>query len=312
MVRNSKGGAVMEKVHPVSQHQKKFFGSWTALVTPFRHGQVDEESFARLIEWQIACGTTGLVILGTTGESPIVSFEEHTRIIEFAVRVVNGRVPVIAGTGANSTSEAEMLTQQAQKVGADACLSVVPYYNKPSQEGLYRHFRSIAENTSLPIILYDVPGRTVVSLEIATVLRLAEIPNIVGIKAATTDARKGCDLLRILGNDFLVFSGDDSANFSFMMLGAIGSISVTSNIVPSQMAEFWREGRAGNWQRAREIHFALESLNAVLFLETNPIMVKAAAHLMGLIDLEYRLPLCEPSEANMQKLKAVLASSGLI
>ena len=292
--------------------RKRFFGSITALVTPFDGSQFDQVAYAKLIEWQITFGTDGLVILGTTGEASVVPFEEHAHIIECAVKIVNGRIPVIAGTGANSTQEAVMLSKQAEALGADACLSVVPYYDKPTQEGLYRHFRMIAESTKLPIILYDVPGRTVTALETITVMRLMDIPNIVGIKLASGDMRKGSEILRLCGCKLLVFSGDDHTHFPLMMLGAVGGISVTSNVVPRKMAEFWFEGRAGNFLRSRQIHFELEPLNSALFLETNPIMVKAALHQMGMIKLGYRLPLCEPSEVNMSKLESVLYSFGLI
>lgn len=285
----------------------------TAIVTPFCNGKFDGERCEKLIDWQIAAGTTGLVVLGTTGESSTVPFAEHSKIIDFAVLAVDGRVPVIAGTGGNSTEEAVMLTQQAESIGADACLSVVPYYNKPSQEGLYRHFRMIAEKSSnFPIILYDVPGRTVVGLDPATVVRLAEIPNIIGIKSASGDMRKASDFLRMCPQDFLVFSGDDFTSFALMMLGGAGGISVTSNIVPDKVAEFWREGLAGNYQRAREIHFELEPLNQALFLESNPIMVKEALFMMKKISLEYRLPMCEPSGGNQNKLAERLIAMGLI
>ena len=292
---------------------KSFGGSMTAIVTPFCNGKFDGEVYKKLINWQIEERTTGLVFLGTTGESPTVSFAEHSKIIEFAVRAVDGRVPVIAGTGANSTEEAIMLTQQAESVGADACLSVVPYYNKPSQQGLYLHFRMIAEKSSnFPIILYDVPGRTGVGLDPATVVRLAEIPNVIGIKSASGDMRKASDFLRMCPKNFLVFSGDDFTSFALMMLGGAGGISVTSNIVPDKVAEFWREGLAGNWERARKIHFELELLNQALFLESNPIMVKAALAMMKKIALEYRLPMCEPSGGNHNKLEEILVAMGLI
>ena len=288
-------------------------GSLTALVTPFRNGRLDETSFIRLIEWQIASETNGLVILGTTGESPTVSFKEHLDILAFAIDTVGGRIPVIAGTGANATDEAIMLTQKAEALGADACLSVVPYYNKPSQAGLHLHFKTIAENTQLPILLYDVPGRTGVKLETNTIARLAAIPNIIGIKVTTGDMRQISDIIAACGPAFSIFSGDDFTNFSLLTLGGAGGISVASNVAPQEMAEFWRVGLAGNWQHARALHLTkLYPLSQLLFLESNPIMVKAALHLMSMLVAEYRLPLCAPSDANLQTLQAGLTSLGFI
>ncbi len=269
-------------------------GSIVAIVTPMLpDGSLDYDTYRQLLDWHIAEGTAGLVVVGTTGESPTVSVEEHSELIRVAVEHVAGRLPVIAGVGGNSTSEAIELAGYAKNVGADAGLQVVPYYNKPSQEGLYRHFRAIAEAVDLPTILYNVPGRSVADLSTETVLRLAEVPGIVGIKDATGDIVRGTDLLRRRDPSFAVYSGDDATAAALMLLGADGNISVTANVAPRLMAELCAAAIAGDVVRTRALNAQLYPLNKSLFVEANPIPVKWALAQMGKTKLGYRLPLCE-------------------
>jgi len=288
-----------------------FKGSIVAIVTPFRKGKVDEKALGELIEWHIAQGTNAIVPCGTTGESATLDYKEHYRVIDFTVRTVNKRVPVIAGTGANSTDETIEITQQAKKSGADAALLVAPYYNKPTQEGLFRHYRAVAEKVDLPIVLYNVPGRTAVNILPATVARLAEIRNIVAIKEATGDM-KVSEVIRLCGDKLDVISGDDFTTLPLLALGGKGVISVSANVAPkdvSQMCSFWMKGQH---DKARAIHYKLEPLNAAMFIETNPIPVKTALAMMGKIQEEFRLPLCEMAPANREKLKKVLVDLKLI
>jgi len=289
-----------------------FKGSMVAIVTPFKKGKVDEKALEKLIEWHIKEGTHGIVPCGTTGEASTLDYEEHYRVIEITVKVVNKRIPVIAGTGSNSTDEAIMITRKAEKLGADAALLVTPYYNKPTQEGLYRHYKEVADKTGLPLILYNVPGRTSVNLLPQTVARLAEHPRIVGIKEATGDMKQVSELIRLCGNQITVLSGDDFTNLPLLALGGKGAISVTANICPKDMAELFNAWERGDIALAREIHYRLEPLNKAMFIETNPIPVKTALAMMGKIKEEFRLPLCEMSEANKQKLAEVLRNAGLI
>ena len=289
-----------------------FKGSIVAIVTPFRNGKVDEKALGNLIEWHIRQGTHGIVPCGTTGESATLDYEEHHRVIRFTVEAVNKRVPVIAGTGANATDETIMITKEAKKSGADAALVVAPYYNKPTQEGLYRHYKAVAEAVKMPIILYNVPGRTAVNILPSTVARLAEIKNIVAIKEATGDMKQASEIIRLCGNRIAVLSGDDFTTLPLMALGGKGTISVSANVAPrlvSQMCTLWEKGR---FDEARKLHFKLEPLNAAMFIETNPIPVKTALALMGKIREEFRLPLCEMAPANKEKLKAVLKDMKLI
>jgi 4-hydroxy-tetrahydrodipicolinate synthase len=289
-----------------------FKGSIVAIVTPFRNGKVDEKALGNLIEWHIKQGTNAIVPCGTTGESATLDYEEHHRVIKFTVETVNKRVPVIAGTGANATDETIMITKEAQKSGADAALVVAPYYNKPTQEGLYRHYKAVAEAVKIPIILYNVPGRTAVNILPSTVARLAEIKNIVAIKEATGDMKQASEIIRLCGNRITVLSGDDFTTLPLMALGGKGTISVSANVAPrlvSQMCELWEKGK---FDEARKLHFKLEPLNAAMFIETNPIPVKTALALMGKIQEEFRLPLCEMAPANREKLKAVLKDMKLI
>jgi len=289
-----------------------FKGSIVAIVTPFRNGKVDEKALGNLIEWHIKQGTNAIVPCGTTGESATLDYEEHHRVIRFTVEAVNKRVPVIAGTGANATDETIMITKEAKKSGADAALVVAPYYNKPTQEGLYRHYKAIAEAVKIPLILYNVPGRTAVNILPSTVARLAEIKSIVAIKEATGDMKQASEIIRLCGNRITVLSGDDFTTLPLMALGGKGTISVSANVAPklvSQMCGLWLQGK---FDAARKIHYQLEPLNAAMFIETNPIPVKTALALMGKIQEEFRLPLCEMAPANREKLKAVLKDMKLI
>lgn len=289
-----------------------FKGSMVAIVTPFKDGKIDEEALANLIEWHIKEGTHAIVPCGTTGEASTLDYEEHYRVIEITVKTVNKRIPVIAGTGSNSTDEAIMITRKAEELGADGVLSVTPYYNKPTQEGLYRHFKEIADKTGLPIILYNVPGRTSVNMLPQTVARLAEHPRIVGIKEATGDMKQVSEIIRLCGKDFAVISGDDFTNLTLLALGGRGFISVTANICPKDVAELFNSWEKGDIDRAREIHYKLEPINKVMFIETNPIPVKTALAMMGKIREEFRLPLCEMAPTNKEKLAEVLRQAGLI
>ena len=287
-------------------------GSLVAIVTPMREdGSLDFERFRNLIDWHVAEGTDGIVVVGTTGESPTVDFDEHKELIRIAVQSSRGRIPVIAGTGGNSTAEAIELTESAKKAGATACLSVVPYYNKPTQEGLYRHFRKIAESVDLPMIVYNVPGRTVADLQNDTALRLAELPNIVGIKDATGNMERGCDLIRRKPADFRVFSGDDGTGLALMLLGGDGVISVTSNVAPRLMSEMCKAALAGNIAAAREVNDKLLGLHRHLFCEANPIPVKWAVQQLGLIEGGIRLPLTPLATAFHDQVRSAMRQAGL-
>ncbi len=289
-----------------------FYGSIVAIVTPFKNGKVDEKAFADLIEWHIKEGTSAIVPCGTTGESATLDYDEHHRVIELAIEVVNKRVPVIAGTGANSTDETIMITRKAQKAGADGALLVSPYYNKPTQEGIYRHYRKVAQVVDFPLVLYNVPARTSSNILPETVARLAEIDTIVAIKEATGNMKQVSDVIRLCGDNIAVLSGDDSTTFSLMMLGGKGVISVVANVIPKAMAEMCSFIHRGLIDDARQAHYALEPLASAMFIETNPIPVKTAVALMGKIEEEFRLPLCEMAPANRDRLKEVLKSHKLI
>jgi 4-hydroxy-tetrahydrodipicolinate synthase len=289
-----------------------FKGSIVAIVTPFKKGKVDEKAYGDLIEWHIAQGTNAIVPCGTTGESSTLDYKEHFRVIDIAVKTVNKRVPVIAGTGANSTDETIEITKYARKSGADAALLVTPYYNKPTQEGLYRHYKTIAGKVDIPIVLYNVPGRTAVNMLPATVARLAEIKNIVAIKEATGDMKQVSEVIRLCGNRITVISGDDFTTLTLMALGGKGVISVTANVMPKEVSKMCSLMLKGQYEMAREIHYKLEPLNAAMFIETNPIPAKTALAMMGKIQEEFRLPLCEMAPANREKLRKVLADLKLI
>ncbi|MBU1183865.1 MAG: 4-hydroxy-tetrahydrodipicolinate synthase [Proteobacteria bacterium] len=289
-----------------------FGGALVAIVTPFRNGKVDEQALRKLIEEQIAAGTDGIAPCGTTGESTTLSHEEHDRVIEITIDAVRKRVPVIAGTGSNSTAEALRLTRHAWEAGADGALLVCPYYNRPTQEGLYQHYRTIAEEVPIPIIIYNIPGRTGTNLLPETLARLAEIKNIVGVKEASGSLKQMSDVIQLCGSDFDVLSGDDIFTLPLLAIGGKGVISVISNVVPADMAEMVDVFATGDLEQARALHYRMAPLIDVLFIETNPIPVKAALAMMGKIEYELRLPLCRMSEKNEGTLKKVMQDYGLI
>ena len=287
-------------------------GSLVAIVTPMHEdGALDLDGLRRLIDWHIRERTDGIVVVGTTGESPTVDFEEHRLLIDTAVKHAAKRIPIVAGTGANSTREAIELAEHARKSGADMSLSVVPYYNKPSQEGLYRHFRAIAEAVDLPHIIYNVPGRTVADLQNETLLRLAELPNIVGVKDATANLERGADLLRRKPADFRVYSGDDATALALMLLGGDGVISVTANVAPRLMHDMCAAAREGDMRVAREINMKLLGLHRNLFCEANPIPVKWAMRELGLIAGGIRLPLTPLAEEFHGRVRDALRQAAL-
>ncbi|OGE21483.1 MAG: 4-hydroxy-tetrahydrodipicolinate synthase [Candidatus Dadabacteria bacterium RIFCSPHIGHO2_12_FULL_53_21] len=288
-------------------------GSLVAIVTPFKNGKIDEDAFKKLIEFQIENGTHGIVPCGTTGESPTLSHEEHEYVIELTVKAVKKRVPVVAGTGSNSTKEAIRLTRFAEQIGADAALLVVPYYNKPTQEGLYLHFKQIASQVRIPLILYNIPGRSGVNLNPETILRLAkDCKNIIGVKEASGSLTQASKILYLCGRDFLLYSGEDALNFPLLAIGARGFITVTANVVPRDVADLYELYIKGEIDKARDLHYRLLPLNDALFIETNPIPVKAALSMMDKIAYEYRYPLCQMSENNYLELKKALTDYGII
>ncbi len=290
-----------------------FQGAFVAIVTPFQNGRIDEPALRDLIEFQIANGTHGIVPCGTTGESATLSHEEHERVVEITVDQVKKRVPVIAGTGSNNTAEAIRLTKHAKECGADAALMIAPYYNKPTQEGLYRHFRQVAETVDLPIIVYNIPGRTAVNMEPETIARLAQIPNIVGVKEATGSMKQITDIIRLCGDGFTVLSGEDYITFPLLCVGGKGVISVVSNIAPRDMADMCIHFLNGRFQEAYALYYKLLPLCHAMFVETNPAPVKAALKMMGKIPSEeVRLPLVGLSEANTAKVARALKDYGLI
>ncbi len=291
---------------------KTIQGSIPAIITPMHEdGSLDLPGFERLLDWHIAEGTDAVVVVGTTGESPTVDVEEHCALIETAVRRVSGRIPVIAGTGANSTREAIELARFARQAGADAHLSVVPYYNKPTQEGLYQHFKAIAEAVELPLILYNVPGRTVADLGNEAILRLAQVPGIVGIKDATGNIERGFDLLKRAPADFSIFSGDDATAVALMLMGGKGSISVTANVAPRLMHQMCAAAIAGNPGLARELNQRLIGLHRNLFLEANPIPVKWAVQQMGLTEAGIRLPMTTLSPECHERVRLAMNEAGI-
>jgi len=289
-----------------------FKGVITALVTPFRGDAVDEEALRRLVDEQIRAGIDGFVPVGTTGESPTVSVEEHIRIIKIVVEETHKRVPVIAGTGANSTREAIELTREARAVGADGTLQVTPYYNRPTQDGLVRHFKAVADAVGLPVVVYNVPGRTGCDLLPETMERLCEVPLVVGIKEATGSAQRAAQIIARVGDRMVVLSGDDATAFPLYALGAQGCISVVSNVAPADMAAMWDAAAAGNWNKARELHYRVFPLSEGLFIEANPIPVKAALAMMGKISDEIRAPLYPMAGVNREKVRKILADLKLI
>ena len=291
----------------------KFRGAFVAIVTPFTDGRLDEKGLKDLIEFQIAGGTHGIVPCGTTGESATLTHAEHHRVVELTIKTVAGRVPVLAGTGSNSTSESIELTLAAKEAGADGALMITPYYNKPSQEGLYQHFKAVAEAVEIPIILYNVPSRTSVNMLPATVARCAQIANIVGIKEATADLNQISQVIRLCPKDFVVMSGDDFTSMPTVMIGGAGVISVTSNVAPKDMAAMMDAALAGDIARAQELHYKLLPLMQAMFIDTNPVPAKTALAMMGKIKSGLpRLPLYKMNEANEDKLKKVITAYGLV
>jgi len=291
----------------------KFQGAFVAIVTPFIDGQVDEQGLVDLIEFHIANGTHGIVPCGTTGESATMSHEEHHRVVELTVKTVNGRVPVMAGSGSNSTSEAIDLTSHAKKAGADGVLMVTPYYNRPSQEGLYLHYKAVAEAVDIPIFLYNVPSRTSINMLPATVARCAAIDNIVGIKEATGSLNQVSELVRLCPDDFTVLSGDDFTSMPTVLVGGKGVISVTSNVAPKDMAAMMEAALAGDVAKANSLHYKLFPLMQAMFYDTNPVPAKKSLELMGKIKSGLpRLPLAPMNEANVAKLQGALGEYGLL
>ena len=290
-----------------------FSGSFVAQVTPFKNGTVDEQRLADLIEWQISSGTHGIVPCGTTGESATLSHEEHTQVVKLTVDVVKKRVPVIAGTGSNSTAEAIQLTRQAQEVGADGALMISPYYNRPTQEGIYQHYKEVAHAVpGFPIIFYNIPGRTGSNIEPSTMARMAEIDNIVGVKEATGSIDQVINIRLACGEKLAVLSGEDSLTFSMMALGGKGVISTVANVAPQQMAAVVNAGLAKEWDKASELQLKLVPLIRALFVETNPIPVKTALALMGKCEFDLRLPLVPMAEGNVAKLTTALKDAGCL
>lgn len=290
-----------------------FKGSITAIVTPFLDGKIDEKKFKTLIDFQIKNGTSGIVPCGTTGESATLNFQEHDRVIEIAIEHVKGRIPVIAGTGSNSTEEAIMLTKHAEKSGADASLQVSPYYNRPTQKGLYEHFKAVADSVKIPIILYNIAGRTGVNIEPETIARLAnDCKNIVAVKEASGSLDQMSRIISICPNNFALMSGDDSLTLPVLSIGGTGIVSVVANIVPRDVADMVDDFNKGNIKKAQEMHYKLLPLTKALFIETNPIPVKTAMGLLGMCAPDLRLPMCSMMPENLDKLKKALKDYGLL
>ena len=289
-----------------------FKGSLVALITPFRAGKVDEKAFQDLVEWHVAEGTHGLVPCGTTGESPTLSHEEHRRVVELCIEASRGRIPVIAGTGSNSTDEAIELTRHARKAGANAALVVTPYYNKPTQEGLFRHFKAIVEAVDIPVVVYNIPGRSVVDISVETMARIAKLPNIVGVKESTGDVSRITKHRLLIGEGFCQISGEDYLALAQMAAGADGCISVTANVAPRQLSQMHLACQRGDYAAARAIHERLAPLHEALFVETSPAPVKYAASLLGKCVPDIRLPLVEPGEATRARVKAAMVPAGLL
>jgi 4-hydroxy-tetrahydrodipicolinate synthase len=293
--------------------RRTFQGSLVAMVTPFREGKVDEAKLAELVEFHVGNGTDGLVPCGTTGESPTLSHGEHKRVVELVIAAARGRIPVIAGTGSNSTAEAMEMTVHAARAGADAALLVSPYYNRPTQQGLYEHFRAIAQAApDLPLIVYNIQSRTAVNIETDTLARLSQIPNIVGVKEASGSLDQMTSVILACGPDFTVLSGDDSLTLPLMAVGGRGVISVVANFLPREVTELTHAALDGDWKRAREVHHRLFPICRAMFVETNPIPVKEAMAMLGMIRAEWRLPMCPMSDANRDRLRKVLTGAGIL
>ncbi len=291
----------------------RFRGSFVAMVTPFRNGKVDEAKVRELVELHASHGTDGLIPCGTTGESPTLSHDEHKRVVEVVLEAARGRLPVIAGTGSNSTAEAIDLTKHAERAGAAGALVVNPYYNKPTQEGLYRHFRAVAESVAIPILVYNIQSRTAVNVETGTLERLVrDVRNVAGVKEASGSLDQMSQVIAACGPDFAVLSGDDNITLPLLAIGGHGVVSVIANILPRETAEMVHAALDGDWKRARELHYKLFPLARAAFLETNPIPIKEAMAMAGMLEPEFRLPMCRMGEANREKLRAVLTQYALI
>lgn len=289
-----------------------FYGSLVALLTPFKDGKVDEAAFQSFVEWQVEQGTDGLVPVGTTGESPTLSHEEHNRVVELCIEAAGGKVPVMAGAGSNSTDEAIALARHARKAGAQGALVVTPYYNKPTQEGLYQHFKAIHDAADLPIFIYNIPGRSVVDMSVATMARLAKLPNIVGVKDATADLARPGRLLQEVGPDFIQLSGEDATALAFNAQGGVGCISVTANIAPALCAAMQKAWREGDLKEAFRLRDVLTPLHDAMFVETSPAPVKYAASLLGKSSDAVRLPLVPASEAARAAVRTAMTNAGLL
>ena len=289
-----------------------FKGSFVAIITPFKDGAVDEKAFQSLVEWHIAEGTNGLVPCGTTGESPTLSHEEHMRVTELCVEMAGGRVPVMAGAGSNSTAEAIMLTDHAKKAGSDAALLVTPYYNKPTQEGLFQHYKAVHDAVELPLFIYNIPGRSIVDMSVETMARLAKLPNIAGVKDATCDLARPMRTRLAIGPDFCQLSGEDGTVVPYLAGGGHGCISVTANIAPKMCAEMHAAWQAGDLKTVMALQDRLMPVHLALFCETSPGPVKYAASLLGKCSAETRLPICEISEDSKEQVKNALKGAGLL
>jgi len=289
-----------------------FTGSLVAIVTPFKNGKLDERALGDLIEWQITSGTHGIVPCGTTGESATLTHAEHDRVVAFTVEVVRRRVPVVAGTGSNSTEEAIALTKHAKAAGVDGALLITPYYNKPTQEGLFLHYKAVAEAVDLPLVVYNIPGRTGVNMLPSTIARLTVCPTVVAIKEGSGAVQQASEIIQLCGERLTVLAGDDALTLPMMAVGGKGVITVTANLVPTKMAQLVNAFREGRLEAARAMHYELYPLFTALFYETNPIPVKEALHLMGKIAPEIRLPLCPMGNDNKAKLLTVLKAAGLV
>ncbi|PYN14337.1 MAG: 4-hydroxy-tetrahydrodipicolinate synthase [Candidatus Rokuibacteriota bacterium] len=290
-----------------------FQGSFVAMVTPFRDGKVDEAKLRELVEFHVTHGTDGLIPCGTTGESPTLSHDEHKRVVETVIEAARGRIKVVAGTGSNSTSEAIDLTKHAERAGANGALVVNPYYNKPTQEGLYRHYRAVAESVTIPIVAYNIQSRTAVNVEPDTLARLArDVRNIVGVKEASGSLDQMSQVILACGPDFSVLSGDDNITLPLLAIGGSGVISVIANILPRETSDMVHAALDGDWKRARDLHYRLFPLARAAFLETNPIPIKEAMAMAGMIEPEFRLPMCRMSDANRAQLRAILKAYALV
>ena len=290
-----------------------FQGSFVAMVTPFRNGRVDEAKLRELVEFHITNGTDGLIPCGTTGESPTLSHDEHHRVVEVVIEAAHGRIRVVAGTGSYSTSDAIEMTKHAERAGAAGALVVNPYYNKPTQEGLYRHFRAVAESVAIPVLVYNIQSRTAINVETDTMARLRrDVKNIVGVKEASGSLDQMSQVIAACGPDFSVLSGDDNITLPLLAIGGSGVVSVIANIVPRETADLVHAALDGDWKRARDLHFRLFPLARAAFLETNPIPIKEAMAMAGMLEPEFRLPMCRMSDANREKLRAILEPYGLI